>query len=116
MSKSKACNEMYTKLNLLYIVSLVCVHQTLYINYSIAVVCHCMEASYGIIKIRQYWALCILLVENVFDIFIFHVPYNTHCKLVPLICKDSAIQIKLYKRFIWCLLMPERVISPFYPL
>ena len=32
---------------------------------------------------------------------IFNIPCNTHCKLVPLICKDSAIHIKLCKRFLW---------------
>ena len=44
MSISKACNETYTKLNLLYI-NLVCVHQMLYINCSIVIICHCMEVS-----------------------------------------------------------------------
>ena len=31
---------------------------------------------------------------------IFNIPCNTHCKLVPLICKDSAIYTKLYKLFL----------------
>ena len=31
---------------------------------------------------------------------IFKIPYNTHCKLVPLICQDTSIQLKLQKRFL----------------
>ena len=31
---------------------------------------------------------------------IFNILCNTHCELVPLICKDSAIHNKLYKRFL----------------
>ena len=31
---------------------------------------------------------------------IFNIPCNTHCKLVPLICKDSAIHTKLYNCFL----------------
>ncbi len=31
---------------------------------------------------------------------ILGVPYNTHCNLLPLICKDSNIAVKLHKRFL----------------
>ena len=31
---------------------------------------------------------------------IFKIPYNTHCKLVPLICQDTSVQLKLQKRFL----------------
>ena len=48
---------------------------------------------------------------------IFNIPCNTHCKLVPLFCKDVAIQIKLYKLFLNdTSIMQNRVTIPSYPL
>ena len=98
MSISKACNEMYAKFNLLYLQFGMCSPDVLYILFN----SYCMslygsrlwnyENKSGIESLYIAWRKCVQRI--------FNIPCNTHCKLVPLICKDSAIHTKLYKRFL----------------
>ena len=98
MSISKASNEMYAKLNLLYRQFGMCSPDVLYKLFN----SYCMslygsqlwnyENMSGMDSLYVAWRKC---VGRIFNILC-----NTHCKLVPHICKDSAIHIKLYKRFL----------------
>ena len=98
MSISKACNEMYAKLNLLCLQFGMCSPDVLYKLFN----SYCMslygsqlwnyENKSGMDSLYIAWRKCVRRI--------FNIPYNTHCKLVPLICKDSAIHTKLYKRFL----------------
>ena len=97
-SISKACNEMYAKFNLLYRQFDMCSSDVLYTLFN----SYCMSL-YG----SQLWNYENKAMMNPLYVAwrkcvrrIYNIPYNTHCKLLPLICQDSAIQIKLYKRFL----------------
>ena len=69
MSISKACNGMYAKFNLSYRQFDTCLPNALYKLFN-SYVCHCMEVSYGIIKIDKWRILYIWLGENVSDVCI----------------------------------------------
>ena len=99
MSIRKECNEMYAKLNLLYLQFSMCCPDVLYKLFN----SYCMslygshlrnyENKSGMDSLYIAWRKCVQ--------HIFNIPCNTLCKLVPLICKDSAIHTKLYKRLLW---------------
>ena len=95
---SKACNEMYAKLNLLYRqfgMSSTGVLYKLFNSYCMSLYGSQLwnyENKSGMDSLYVTWRKCVRRV--------FKIPCNTHCKLVPLICKDSSIHIKLYKRFL----------------
>ena len=98
MSISKACNEMYAKLNLLCLQFGMCSPDVLYKlfnSYCISLYGSQLwnyENKSGMDSLYIAWRKCVQRI--------FNIPCNTHCKLVPLICKDSAIHTKLYKRFL----------------
>ena len=88
---------MYAKLNLLYCQFGICSPDVLYKLFN----SYCMSL-YG----SQLWNYENKSVMDSLYIAwrkcvqrIFNIPCNTHCKLIPLSCKDSAIQIKIYTLF-----------------
>ena len=70
MSISKACNEMYAKLNLLYLQFGMCSPDVLYKLFNSYCMSLYTEVSCGIMKTSQEWTLCISLGENVFDVYL----------------------------------------------
>ena len=103
---SKTCNEMYAKLIILSIWYVF----TTDVLYKFFNSYYCMSlygSQFWNFEISQWWTLCILLGDNVFDIT-YNIPYNTHCKLVLLIFKNYATQIKLYKRFLLFLIKARK--------
>ena len=95
---ARPCNEMYAKLNLLCLQFGMSSPDVLYKLFN----SYCMslygsqlwnyENKSGMDSLYIAWRKCVRRI--------FNIPCNTHCKLVPLICKDSAIHTKLYKRFL----------------
>jgi len=95
---SKACGDMYARFNLLLRQFGSCSPNVLYRLFNN----YCMS-FYGC----QLWDFeNVRLLENVFVSWrkcirkLLGVPYNTHCNLLHLLCKDSSVQVKLHKRFL----------------
>ena len=89
---SKACAELYAKFNLLLRQFGMCAPNVLYRLFNT----YCMS-HYG----SQLWNFSnVPLMESLYIAWrkcvrrIFSVPYNTHCRLVHLICDDSSISVK----------------------
>ena len=95
---NNACNDMYAKLNLLYCQFSKCSPCVLYTLFN----SYCMSLygsqlwNYENTSVMEFlyiaWRKCVRRI--------FKIPYNTHCKLVPLICQDTSVQLKLQKRFL----------------
>ena len=106
LSISKACNELYAKFNLLLRQFGMCSSHVKYKLFN----SYCMSL-YG----SQLWNYENLsVVEPLYIAWrkcirrIYSIPYNTHCKLVHLICEDDSIQVKLHKRFVRFLVNARR--------
>ena len=93
---TRACNELYSKFNLLMRQFGTCSPNIIYKLFNT----FCM-AHYG----SQLWDYSNPSVEMLYVAWrkcirkIFNIPYNTHCRFLHHICKDSSIQVKLHRRF-----------------
>ena len=93
-----ACNEMYGKLNLLLrqfgnIDRWILYH--LFNSYCLSLYGSNLWKLYSTKEMEPLyiaWRKCVRRILGV--------PYNTHCRLLPLLVDDVSIDVKLYKRFI----------------